>query len=709
MASWLKVAEDLFEVVDRRAKLVANELSEEPSDSQTQAEKTKPRAKAQKRLSTKKSPKPSDTINKQTSSEVLKSDVTPDKDKATFSSDNERSSSANSMVQTSSELYNNSEKENPTIPSSELLDTDLVKHSVDQEEVSVSVSNAEASLSTSNGELVNENASDVHVEHPPPSFATKDIEVVSEDHLTDGGQNSDSQTSDVPSKTDQERPQHPQKENSQHVIADSHDNFEAKLKEDDVKVETPVNQKKSQEQNAGTPQTVVQDQLDEAQGLLKTTNSTGQSKEARLARVCAGLSSRLQEYKSENAQLEELLIAERELSKSYEARIKQLQQDLSVSKSEVTRVESNMLDALAAKNSEIEALVNSMDALKKQAALSEGNLASLQANMESIMRNRELTETRMMQALREELASAERRAEEERAAHNATKMAAMEREVELEHRAVESSTALARIQRVADERATKAAEFEQKVALLEVECTSLNQELQDMEARFRRGQKKSPEEANQMVQMQAWQEEVERARQGQRDAESKLSSLEAEVQKMRVEMAAMKRDAEHYSRQEHMELEKRYRELTDLLYYKQTQLETMASEKAAAEFQLEKEIKRLQEAQVEVERSRVPRRASSSWEEDTEIKSLEPLPVHHRHVAAASVQFQKAVKLLDSGAVRATRFLWRYPTARIMLLCYLVFVHLFLMYLLHRLQEQADDLAARELAKSLGLTNANLP
>lgn len=91
--------------------------------------------------------------------------------------------------------------------------------------------------------------------------------------------------------------------------------------------------------------------------------------------------------------------------------------------------------------------------------------------------------------------------------------------------------------------------------------------------------------------MQAWQEEVERARQGQRDAEGKLSSLEvsvlcflpnsfvminflifvfwiylprsttcfyntywyawfqAEMQKMRVEMAAMKRDAEHYSRQ----------------------------------------------------------------------------------------------------------------------------------------------------------------
>ncbi|KAH8505219.1 hypothetical protein H0E87_012458, partial [Populus deltoides] len=107
------------------------------------------------------------------------------------------------------------------------------------------------------------------------------------------------------------------------------------------------------------------------------------------------------------------------------------------------------------------------------------------------MRNRELTETRMVQ---------NNRAEEERTAHNATKMAAMEREVELEHRAVEASTVLARMQRIADERTKKAAELEQKVALLEVECASLNQELQEMEALALRGQKKSPEEANQMIQ-----------------------------------------------------------------------------------------------------------------------------------------------------------------------------------------------------------------
>lgn len=62
------------------------------------------------------------------------------------------------------------------------------------------------------------------------------------------------------------------------------------------------------------------------------------------------------------------------MTKSYEAHIKKLQKDLSVSKGE----EANMVEALSTKNAEIEALVSSVDALKKQAASAEGNLASLQ-------------------------------------------------------------------------------------------------------------------------------------------------------------------------------------------------------------------------------------------------------------------------------------------------------------------------------------------
>lgn len=69
---------------------------------------------------------------------------------------------------------------------------------------------------------------------------------------------------------------------------------------------------------------------------------------------------------------------QRERNSSCEAHIKQLQHDLSASRMEAARVESNMADALASKNSEIESLVSSMDAMKKQAAASEGKLASVQ-------------------------------------------------------------------------------------------------------------------------------------------------------------------------------------------------------------------------------------------------------------------------------------------------------------------------------------------
>ncbi|KAM1508533.1 hypothetical protein ACFX10_017827 [Malus domestica] len=713
MAAWLKAAEDLFEVVDRRAKLVVSELDDQsPSQSpasngqESQANKRKKsKTKAQKRQSMNESQKISDSAREQISTLASQADVTPEIDSDIHLNENDGTPSADPTSQIINEQQQNLDKDTTiSIPLTETWAFEVDESNVEQAEASTTITDREAITSTSNGKIVNEIASDGCEEHPLPSSA-KEVEVVDENHQVgsvDAGQDNKSGAPDVHPEIDQGRSE---------STTDSISNSETQLKVTDGNEEPVVEKNKQLEHKSGSSSVKVQeqDQIEEAQGLLKTAVSTGQSKEARLARVCAGLSSRLQEYKSENAQLEELLVSERELSKSYEAHIKQLQKDLSTSKSEVTRIESNMVEALAAKNSEIEALASSMDGIKKQAAVSEGNLASLQANMESMMRNRELTETRMMQAVREELSSVERRADEERSAHNATKMAAMEREVELEHRALEASTALARIQRIADERTAKASELEQKLALLEVECANLNQELQDMEAKVRRGQKKSPEEANQAIQVQAWQEEVDRARQGQRDAEGKLSSLEAEVQKMRVEMASMKRDAEHYSRQEHMELEKRYRELTDLLYYKQTQLETMASEKAAAEFHLEKEMKRIQEAQVEAERSRVSRRASASWEEDAEMKALEPLPLHHRHMAGASIQLQKAAKLLDSGAVRATRFLWQYPTARLILLFYLVFVHLFLMYLLHRLQAQAENFSAREVAESMGLGNTNLP
>ncbi|XP_020675185.1 golgin-84 isoform X2 [Dendrobium catenatum] len=614
MASWLKVAEDLLEVVDRRAKLVVSELSEEQSDLQAsasnewevKAKNLKSKAKGPPRKTVGKTGKSASAEQEQTAQEELNSKVERVDHLGNGSAPEV---SAKITSEASLEVLSNTSKdvEISNAASSGVPETLEAENETNEvKEVPTIENNVELAYSTTNDTSLVANSEEVKGEGPenangnhPADTVFKGSAAVVDTHLAFNDVSRERQTA------------------QKHVISNGHE-------KESFPEESPMTNQQV-ENKTGSALMKVQDQIDEAQGLLKTAVSSGHSKEARLAKVCAGLSSRLQEYKSENAQLEELLVAERELSSSYEARIKQLQQDLSAVKAEAARAETNMTEALAAKNTEIESLVGTVDTLKKQVSTSEGKLVSLQANMEALMRSRELTESRMIQALREELATVENRAEAERAAHNATKMAAVEREVELEHRAVEASNALARIQRTAHESTSRANELEHKVALLEVECSSLTQELQEMEACSRRGQKKPSEENIQILQIQAWQEEVERARQCQREAENKISSMEAELQKMRVEMAGMKRDADHYSRQEHMELEKRYRELTDLLYHKQTQLEAMASEKAAAEFQIEKEIKRLQEAQVEAERSRASRRSTAFWEEDADIKALEYL------------------------------------------------------------------------------------
>ena len=193
------------------------------------------------------------------------------------------------------------------------------------------------------------------------------------------------------------------------------------------------------------------------------------------------------------------------------------------------------------------------------------------------------------QALREELAAAEGRVEAELGAHLATRQALTQREVELEQRVAESVGALTRMQRMVDERTQKAVEVEDKVAVLEVECAALNQELQTAEARQRREQKRpaSADDAQGAAQVPssslhippscsrfgrlmgwqlgAWREEAERARHMQHEAEARVSAAEAEAQKLRVEVEARKREKESGSGQAHAELEKRFQELTELL------------------------------------------------------------------------------------------------------------------------------------------------
>lgn len=229
---------------------------------------------AQKRLSTNESQKLGDIAQEQ-SHTTFQLDLTSDKDRAAPSAvENERTIYDKTPK---NEQEQSNEKDAPSMPSTEPPANAAGKHDTDLAEVPVTVTDADSAISTSNGELLNENASDVHVEQSPPSLPPKENKISNEDLSNDAGEKINSEDVDVPLKIDNER--------SLSVIVEPTVNSESSLKDADSKVESVAAQKKQQEHKMDSPPMKVQDQLEEAQGLLKTAISTGQSKEARLARV----------------------------------------------------------------------------------------------------------------------------------------------------------------------------------------------------------------------------------------------------------------------------------------------------------------------------------------------------------------------------------------------------------------------------------------
>ncbi|KAG0494296.1 hypothetical protein HPP92_005290 [Vanilla planifolia] len=341
MASWLKVAEDLLEVVDRRAKLVVSELSDEQSDLQTSAS-NEAAVKTRKKLIAQKDP-PRKPVNRSG-----KGTETDPRQKNTLSEPSLKASKDESNYGSAPDVASNHTSET----SSELPPT------------SVKVIGISDSSHAEVTETVQVETVDSILERTLSPLNSEASEKLNGYHLADARSQGSTVIVDenLASDTQQER------ETTQNQ------NLDGQVNEENPLPALSQNTSKQVDNKADSFLMNVQDQLDEAQGLLKSAVSTGQSKEARLAKVCTGLSSRLQEYKSENSQLEELLVAERELSSSYEVRIKQLQQDLSALKAETATVEANMAESLSAKNAEIEFLVGTVDALKKQLSNSEGRL-----------------------------------------------------------------------------------------------------------------------------------------------------------------------------------------------------------------------------------------------------------------------------------------------------------------------------------------------
>ncbi|CAN1177471.1 Golgin candidate 1, partial [Linum perenne] len=279
MAAWLKAAEGLFEVVDRQAKLVVNELSEEQSDSLppasseqgSQPKKTKPKpkskSKAQKRLPKEESTIASEPVQELARTQPLEAELV---NRSSHSVENDENASSNSIDKTRNEQQQTTDIVASSVAPPESTN-EPVKHEADSDEIPVTVT--DPVIPSSNSEILNNKASDVPEKDPPSPSPVKETEVVEEHKPIISVLDTRTTENDVSSKTELEK-----------SSEDSLVSNENSAKDDEVKLESLVHQKNKHEHKTDATPGKIQEQLEEAQGLLKTANATGQSKEARLAR-----------------------------------------------------------------------------------------------------------------------------------------------------------------------------------------------------------------------------------------------------------------------------------------------------------------------------------------------------------------------------------------------------------------------------------------
>ena len=383
--------------------------------------------------------------------------------------------------------------------------------------------------------------------------------------------------------------------------------------------------------------------------------------------------------------------------------------------------------------------------LEGERAALKGEVAELQREIAESSRRQSETDGRRLMDLSEREAAAERRVQEERAAHNVTRDAALARESELLANLATTSDSLIQVSRENDARAERIGSLETQLEAAEREAAEAK-EAATMEAARQRvmtgggAQDGAPGGADVEAAAAggadgglggaALREEANASRRQMQEAQVLRDTALAEVQRLRVELAGRDDDIAGRERAR-KEMEEKLNGMTDLLYEKQSQIDSTAHGDAAARRRMESDMRllrdRLQDAEDELRRRRSPAGAGRGVGDD-EMVSIEAgmgnaygRLTKLKHAGPA---LKRSISVLDTTANTATTLMRRSPVVRVVFSVYFVLIHLMVYYLLHRLQHHvvhhhdgaggiatvaraaADAAAAAATAGRLGERNA---
>ncbi|EFJ50911.1 hypothetical protein VOLCADRAFT_88320 [Volvox carteri f. nagariensis] len=454
-----------------------------------------------------------------------------------------------------------------------------------------------------------------------------------------------------------------------------------------------------------------------------------------LSRTCDQLRKRLEASRVENEQLEDMLARAEVRAQQEAALVSSLREELAGLQQARATAESSLAAQLAVAKSSLSEVSDKYEASQRTVLVLEGQLAALEESSRRLLEQHSDREGGMVEALRSELAAAEARLAAETKAHQASRTAAAVREMDLEQQIAGSTAALAGLTRSLEEANRKCRGLEEEVVAatrgrneLAAQVAALQLQLTDAGIDVQlgaehpgggggggtpaRGGGGGAAAAAMAAELEVLRSELAQHQRAAALARQAAEASQAQAAALAQEVEALRLSAEQ--RKDTAQLEAQLREVSDMLYLKQTQMERLAAEKAAQQLKTERELESVRQELAKLSRQAVQQGGigrglghggggvdGSSPHDVIPMDALgEPYQrlVRHNRVGRA---VKAAANFLDSTASTTSFVLRQYPLARVAVFLYAVLIHLYVYFLIARMQRMATHYEAAAVAPTV--------
>lgn len=405
----------------------------------------------------------------------------------------------------------------------------------------------------------------------------------------------------------------------------------------------------------------------------------------RLSKLVEALRKKNQRLENENAQLEEMVSSLDINNKENVDEIRKLNmsiKQLNKSKEELENKYQGYQKAMEEAQETIDSKQSTIEQLQQK--LSDKEKESVNATAE-----RNASETHIIASLRKDVEAAESLLENERKAHALSRRNFATREHELDESITKAANALAESQAKIDDYSSKLTESQERCTVLEAEIENLSRQIKSLQP----NSAEDPSSSVSQERVKELESDLSAALRDAANTRNEVKTLEGEVSRIQSENINLKHKISKLEASDMIDLQKRVKELTDMLYSKQSHIENLTAEKDALQMQLDKQLVSSRPDSMRRRSAAVDKFFSGdSYDNVVPMNALGPgyerLANAPGHIGGA---VQASAKLLDRIALQAVILIRQSPLWRLGVFGYLLGMHLFIYVLLFFHSHQIDN------------------